>query len=58
MRPSTVTRLSKIEEVFAPRCRLVIIWDDNKPGCVERQTAAQCQGPHDQIICVKWREPA
>ena len=54
-------RLNRLEEVLMPKGRQVVIWDDHKPGSVEREIARLIEagsiGAHDEIVTVSWRTP-
>jgi hypothetical protein len=47
-------RLDRLEEAAAPSGRIVFLWDDHKPGYVERKTAelAGSISQHDRIVTV------
>jgi hypothetical protein len=51
-------RLEKPEEVSEPKGRLVFIWDNHKPGCVEREFARRISegsaSPEDEIVAISW----
>lgn len=53
-------RLDKLEEVSRPSGRAVFIWDNHKPGCVEREKARLISngsiGPQDRIVTIGWRQ--
>jgi hypothetical protein len=49
-------RLDRLEEHYTPR--QVIIWDNHKPGCVEREFARRVSegsaSPEDEIMAISW----
>ena len=49
-------RLDKLEEAVAPKGRTIIIWDDRRPGCVERKKAelAGSISPYDHVLTIGW----
>jgi hypothetical protein len=54
-------RLGRLEERTAPKGRTVFIWNDYKPGTVEREIARRREagtiGPHDKIVTFGWKRP-
>ena len=52
-------RLDKLEEVSQPKGRVVHIWDDHTPGCVEREKARLIENeslrPEDEIVVYCWQ---
>jgi hypothetical protein len=54
-------RLDRLEDAVAPKGRTVFIWDDYKPGCVEREIARRIEegsiGPHDEIVRFGFEKP-
>jgi hypothetical protein len=52
-------RLDRLEEALAPRARTVCIWDNHKPGCVEREKARLVEAgalkPCDEIVVYRWQ---
>jgi hypothetical protein len=54
-------RLGRLEEISAPKGRTVFIWDNHKPGCVEREKARLIGSgsvkPHDQYCILRWLKP-
>ena len=52
-------RLDRLEDALTPKGRTVSIWDDHKPGCVERKkailTANGSLRPEDKIVVYCWQ---
>jgi hypothetical protein len=53
-------RLGRLEEISAPKGRTVFIWDNHKPGCVEREKARLIEAgsvkPQDRFISIGWEK--
>jgi hypothetical protein len=53
-------RLDRLEDALAPKGRTVFIWDNRKPGCVEREKARLIAdgllGPQDRIVAIGWQQ--
>jgi hypothetical protein len=51
-------RLDKLEEVSRPKGRVVFIWNNHKPGCVEREkerlTETGSLSPQHRIVTIGW----
>jgi hypothetical protein len=51
-------RLDRLEIAVAPKGRTIFVWDNYKPGCVEREigrlTAAGSLTSHDDLITIGW----
>jgi hypothetical protein len=50
--------LDRLEGAIAPKGRTVFIWDDYKPGTVEREKARLIEsgsiGPQDHVVSIGW----
>jgi hypothetical protein len=59
--PSDIPSRLLASFAVAPKGRTVFIWENYKPGNVEREKARLIEagsiGPHDQIIVIGWRKP-